>query len=81
MKYGEYLAELVIYFKNKRSNIDGKIADRTIKYCFKCKRCWQLVLSGWREAKNIMPSYYYDFPSYGKEKKLCKECKLSLIHI
>ena len=66
---------------NNKINIDAKLADKTIKLCPKCKKCWQLITTGWmshtrlRNTRGILSNYYYDFPAYGKEKKLCKECK------
>ena len=76
MKHGVYLAELMILHRNKRSNIDAKFADKSIKLCTECKRCWQLVRT-WKDGGygQMSPIYYYDYPSYGKEKKICKECK------
>jgi hypothetical protein len=75
MKHGVYLAELMIFHKKKPSSIDAKFADKSIKLCPECKRCWQLILSGWKGSMGILPNYYYDFPSYGKEKKICKQCE------
>ena len=76
MKHGEYLAKLMIIHQKKNpSNIDAKAADKSIKVCTECKRCWQLVFSGWGKKRVPTTNYYYDFPSYGKEKKICEECE------
>ena len=75
MKHGVYLAELMIFHRNKRSNTDAKFADKSIKLCIECKRCWQWRTGNILGDGRMSPIYYYDYPSYGKEKKLCKECK------
>ena len=36
---------------------DARNADIRVKYCTKCKKCWEKEM------------YYENFPSYGKEKE------------
>ena len=42
---------------------DARNADIRVKYCTKCKKCWEKEM------------YYENFPSYGKIKEICKRCK------
>ena len=55
------------------STWDGKITDRTIKFCPSCRRCYDT-----KYYKDVADSgsiaYYDDFPRYGKEKLLCGNC-------
>ena len=55
------------------STWDGKITDRTIKFCPSCHRCYDT-----KYYKDVADSgsitYYDDFPRYGKEKLLCGSC-------
>ena len=53
--------------KHKKS-YDGKRADKNIKYCESCKRCWEY--NG--NIKNL--AHYEDFPTYKRERKTCKIC-------
>jgi len=52
---------------------DARVADRRIKYCKDCKRCWEISYYGNKESIY----HYLDFPSYGKNKITCKICKRS----
>ncbi len=55
--------------KNKRHNyFDGKKTDKNIKFCKKCKRCWEMDFIG-----NVI--HYKDFPTYKKERQVCSICK------
>lgn len=57
---------------------EAKLADRTIRYCTQCKKCWEIILRTAQidykkvSLKNV--HYYSNFPSYGKEKKICLHC-------
>tara|TARA_R100000773_G_C4218680_1_gene117168 strand:+ start:2097 stop:2414 length:318 start_codon:yes stop_codon:yes gene_type:complete len=67
--------EKVYYTQNN----DGKFADKYIFYCTTCKQCYEET-SIKRKVDNIwrrLDGYYYykDFPTYGKEKKECLQCK------
>ena len=50
---------------------DARKADKNIKYCIECKRCWEAIYYG--NKQNIY--HYLSFPSYGKQKQICKHCK------
>ena len=60
-------------------NYDAKLADMAIKFCKKCKICWEIIpvntrVNGvWKKVKTI--EYYKNFPSYGKEKVDCLKCE------
>tara|TARA_R100000995_G_scaffold75479_1_gene44842 strand:+ start:498 stop:710 length:213 start_codon:yes stop_codon:yes gene_type:complete len=53
---------------------DGELADKTIKHCVVCNRCYDT-----RYYKDVVDPteviYYDDFPKFGKEKQTCKNCK------
>ena len=51
---------------------DAKVADKKIKFCLKCKSCWE-VISNIGSKKQLI--FYDDFPTYGKQRKICKLCK------
>jgi len=50
---------------------DARKADRNIKYCIKCKKCWESIYYGSKQNTY----HYFDFPTYGKQKELCNYCK------
>tara|TARA_B110000444_G_C18844154_1_gene600837 strand:+ start:1150 stop:1422 length:273 start_codon:yes stop_codon:yes gene_type:complete len=65
---------------NKYKKTDAKLVDKYVKYCKSCKRCWEIDVQATRNQKNlhsenIIISHYIDFPSYGKKKEICKQCK------
>tara|TARA_R100000664_G_scaffold2996_1_gene7058 strand:- start:34044 stop:34241 length:198 start_codon:yes stop_codon:yes gene_type:complete len=49
---------------------DAKTADKRIKYCPGCKKCWESIYYG--SKQNIY--HYLDFPTYGKAREICKVC-------
>jgi len=53
--------------------IDSKRADKAIKFCTICKRCYEELLNRRWQAESIV--HYSNFPSYKKEKKTCLHCK------
>ena len=63
--------------KYKHYEHDAKRADVTIKYCSKCRRCWETSLGTAQSngKKRINTLYYENFVSYGKEREICKQCK------
>ena len=63
------------YMKRYRSTIshDGVRADKRIKYCKKCNQCYEISITWWNGRIQI--DYYKNFPSYGKEKKICMRCE------
>jgi hypothetical protein len=71
----KYLDSFERPFEEKdTSTPDGKLADKTIKYCPECRRCYDTrYYKDVGNTDNII--YYHDFPSFGKEKRICKECK------
>ena len=54
--------------------LDSKYADKFIKHCPKCDVCWQLRVSSYR----VIPTYYEDFPTLGKEDETCPRCSKTL---
>jgi len=54
---------------------DAKNADTKIKYCVKCKQCWEITLQNNFRKKQRKIIYYEDFPTYGKTKEQCDICK------
>lgn len=54
---------------------DSKAADRNIKYCKNCNKCWEITLINNFRKKERKISYYDNFPSYGKIKETCDACK------
>ena len=59
---------------------DSQLADKQIKHCKKCNRCWELSATfrvkknGKRNIEDFI-SYYVNFPTYGKKKQQCHQCK------
>ena len=56
---------------NQRKNLDAELADKTIFYCTKCRKCYEPSRVNWHNRTE----YYDDFVSYGKPRKICKRCK------
>ena len=59
---------------------EGKRTDARVKYCPKCKFCWELDKYQSQQYQNKEKdrkayNYYENFPKYGKEKKVCPRCK------
>ena len=52
------------------SDIDGRRADNRIKYCHKCRKCWERI----RKNGIDIFMFYEDFVIYGKEKSICYMC-------
>ena len=49
-----------------------KKADKNIKYCKKCNRCWEPICKPNNSKKQFL--WYDDFPAYKKGKKTCPIC-------
>lgn len=49
---------------------DGKKADKSIKYCEDCNRCWETIKLG--GSNNVL--HYEDFPTYKRKRKKCFIC-------
>ena len=68
------------YGYNKERIFDARKADKQIKYCTTCKRCWELDttavrnLKGNRKGTDIL-RHYNGFPTLGKERQTCRLCK------
>lgn len=64
--------------ESREFEFDAKLADSTIRYCVKCRKCWEIIIHPTQRKgsqKNIRNVHYYkDFPSYGKEKIECLHC-------
>lgn len=62
--------------KDKRSGVT--YTDRLIKYCIECRNCWQTKFKIEKRGDNCKKGfiYYKDFPSYGKVKEICPDCKV-----
>ena len=60
----------IIRKHNERKNLDAELADRCIFYCDICMRCWEKTKARW----NRKIEYYDNFVTYGKQRKICKEC-------
>ena len=60
---------------------ESQLADKHIKHCTQCNRCWELSSTfrinqknGKRNMSDFI-SYYVNFPTYGKKKQQCHQCK------
>ena len=60
---------------------DSRLADKHIKHCKKCNRCWEVQIGfnnknkyGRRDIEDFI-AYYVNFPTYGKKKQQCHQCK------
>ena len=56
--------------KTKYTNYDSKVADKNVKYCTKCKNCWEYK---YQSSKKYV-EFYQDFVTYGKEREVCPNC-------
>ena len=56
----------------KTCGLDKK-ADRDIKHCKQCKRCWEPVCKPDNSKTQYL--WYNDFPAYGKETETCPTCQ------
>jgi|14_taG_2_1085336.scaffolds.fasta_scaffold10611_6 hypothetical protein len=66
--------------KYKEHEYDAKLADKKIKFCNTCNRCWEIDKEATKTSYNrklgrIIYSYYEDFPKYGKQTQECSQCK------
>ena len=70
----QYLDQAERLKKKKTSTTDGKLADKTVKFCPRCHRCYDTRY--YKDVGNTGKVIYYDdFPSYGKERRTCKRCE------
>ena len=54
---------------------DSMAADRNIKYCKICSKCWEITSEDNYRKRDRKIVYYNNFPSYGKTKEACDSCK------
>lgn len=64
----------------EKFNFDSKLADQRVKFCTKCKKCWEIDRVKSKDPhllkkKKKFVNYYEDFPTWGKEKETCQKCK------
>jgi len=45
-----------------------------LKFCPECKRVWELLTIGYGTVGKLV--HYDDFPSYGKPRIICADCKI-----
>jgi len=57
---------------HKSCGLDKK-ADKDIKHCTQCKRCWEPVCKP--NSSKTQFYWYDDFPAYGKETGICPTCQ------
>ena len=57
---------------HKKAEFEHEVGE--IFYCPPCNRCWEKPISSSLELKNFV-EYIQDFPTIGKERKVCHECK------
>jgi len=60
---GDYYQNFIIR-KNPYA-VPYEKTDKKIKYCNECEKCWEYS----KFESRVF--YYPDFPSYGKDRKLC----------
>lgn len=58
---------------DKRKSYDAKKADQVICLCLECQRCYEYI----NRHTNMKPrtEYYLNFPTLGKPRKTCPECR------
>ena len=59
----------------QKRNRDAVQADLRIKYCPKCRKCYEVDFAVTRNTSKRTCVYYEDFVSYGKEKVICEICE------
>ena len=55
--------------KVKKGPNRPSFVDKRLKYCIKCERVWEYL-----KVQGVM-KHYNDFPSLGKKRELCGECR------
>ena len=73
MASGEWDADAKRY--NGRMRHTSLNADRDIKICKHCKKVYEVYALGSR--RGYTTNYYTDFPTYGKGKCECPECRFT----
>ena len=67
----------VIKKASENANLDANAADRNIKYCKDCNKCWEIDHGAKINGVTII-RYYVDFPTRGKIRESCLYCKKEL---
>ena len=62
-------------FKIEKKNWDVKKTDQNVYYCSGCCKCWEYKHKGNGNYDKKYPWYLNDFPSMGKPRKKCNNCK------
>ena len=57
---------------HKGCGLDKK-ADSNIKLCKECNHCWEPKARPDNSSTKYM--WYKNFPTYGKERKICPKCQ------
>ena len=63
----------VVKTKGRKSCTLHQKADKEIKYCISCFRCWEKKARP--NNSKVKYFWYEDFPAYGKEKTICPKCQ------
>ena len=60
----------------EHTSYPGKKADKVIRHCQKCSRCWEHKISLTNRKKFSLSNFnwYENFPTYGKVKEVCPKC-------
>ena len=54
---------------------EARNTDARVRFCVKCRKCWEYLSIDTNSRKKREVRYYKDFPTYGKEKQKCDRCK------
>ncbi len=57
-----------------RRTPDTTKRDESVKFCTKCKRCWEFVYKS-SQGYVLSVMYLHDFPTIGKKREICPNCK------
>lgn len=58
-------------FKGKRKYSEK---DDELYFCPVCKRVYEFIRNN--KTKRVIIQHYHDFPSIGKKKEICSECRV-----
>lgn len=56
------------------SNREYENSDEHLYYCPECKKVWEQV----KKKRCTTIEYYEGFPSYGKKRVTCSNCKIQI---